>query len=42
VNNVPLEGTTGYEGTQSVVHLDPGSRTTCADIRDDGITERAR
>jgi LCP family protein required for cell wall assembly len=42
VNNVPLEGTTGYEGTQSVVHLDPGSRTTFADIRDDGITERAR
>ena len=37
VNNVPLEGSAGYEGTQSVVHLSPGSAAVFADMRGDGI-----
>jgi polyisoprenyl-teichoic acid--peptidoglycan teichoic acid transferase len=39
VNDIALVGTTGYEGTQSVVHLSPDARGVFADIRDDGIVD---
>jgi LCP family protein required for cell wall assembly len=39
VNNVPLDGTTGFEGTQSVVHLGPRADDVFADLRDDGLVE---
>jgi polyisoprenyl-teichoic acid--peptidoglycan teichoic acid transferase len=39
VNNVPLQGSTGYEGTQSVVHLSARSDAVFADIRTDGVVE---
>jgi len=41
VNNVPLEGSTGYEGTQSVVHLNTLSQAVFADLRSDGVVEDA-
>jgi polyisoprenyl-teichoic acid--peptidoglycan teichoic acid transferase len=41
VNNVALEGSTGYEGTQSVVHLSTGSEAVFADIRSDGVVDHA-
>jgi LCP family protein required for cell wall assembly len=41
VNNVGLIGTTGFEGTQSVVHLSPRSKAIFADIREDGVVDRA-
>jgi hypothetical protein len=41
VNNVPLQGSTGYEGTQSVVHLSTRSEAVFADIRSDGVVDDA-
>jgi hypothetical protein len=41
VNDVPLEGSTGYEGTQSVVHLSARSDAVFADIRSDGVVDHA-
>jgi len=41
VNNVPLQGSTGYEGTQSVVHLSMRSEAVFADIRSDGVVDDA-
>jgi len=41
VNNVPLQGSTGYEGTQSVVHLSSRSEAVFADIRRDGLVDDA-
>ena len=41
VNNVPLQGSTGYEGTQSVVHLNTGSEAVFADLRSDGVVDNA-
>jgi polyisoprenyl-teichoic acid--peptidoglycan teichoic acid transferase len=41
VDNVPLEGSTGYEGTQSVVHLSERSTAVFDDIRSDGIVDDA-
>jgi hypothetical protein len=41
VNDVPLEGSTGYEGTQSVVHLSARSHAVFADIRSDGVVDHA-
>jgi LCP family protein required for cell wall assembly len=41
VNNVPLQGSTGYEGTQSVVHLSTRSEGVFADIRSDGVVDDA-
>ena len=41
VNNVPLQGSTGYEGTQSVVHLSALSGAVFADIRSDGVVDHA-
>jgi hypothetical protein len=41
VNNIALQGTTGYEGTQSVVHLSTGSEAVFADIRSDGVVDHA-
>jgi LCP family protein required for cell wall assembly len=42
VNNVALQGTTGYEGSQSVVHLSARSRAVFADIRNDGVVGHRR
>jgi LCP family protein required for cell wall assembly len=39
VNNVPLQGSTGYEGTQSVVHLGTRSEAVFADLRSDGVVD---
>jgi LCP family protein required for cell wall assembly len=41
VNNVALQGSTGYEGSQSVVHLSTGSEAVFADIRSDGVVDDA-
>jgi hypothetical protein len=41
VNNVPLQGSTGYEGTQSVVHLSMRSEAVFADLRSDGVVDHA-
>jgi LCP family protein required for cell wall assembly len=41
VNNVALQGSTGYEGTQSVVHLSTGADAVFADIRSDGVVDHA-
>jgi polyisoprenyl-teichoic acid--peptidoglycan teichoic acid transferase len=41
VNNVALQGSTGYEGTQSVVHLSERSDAVFADIRSDGVVDHA-
>ena len=39
VNNIALQGSTGYEGTQSVVHLSPRSKAVFADVRSDGVVD---
>jgi hypothetical protein len=41
VKDVPLQGSTGYEGTQSVVHLNARSGAMFADIRSDGVVDHA-
>ena len=41
VNNVALQGSTGYEGTQSVVYLDDHSNEVFRDIRTDGVVDGA-